>query len=67
LREKRDELIGPPPGMSCSCPITPCGKVMYADPRTDVIVCWVTGPLRPRQEGFKDIGFYFDSGAKAAA
>ena len=51
-------LIGRPLGMSCGCPITHCGVVTEVDPRTGVIVWCVTGPLRPRQEGFKDIGYY---------
>jgi uncharacterized Fe-S cluster-containing protein len=53
-----DVLIGRPLGMSCGCPITHCGVVTEVDPRTGVIVWCVTGPLRPRQEGFKDIGYY---------
>jgi uncharacterized Fe-S cluster-containing protein len=51
-------LIGRPLGMSCGCPITHCGVVTQVDPRTGVIVWCVTGPLRPRAEGFKDIGYY---------
>jgi uncharacterized Fe-S cluster-containing protein len=53
-----DVMIGRPLGMSCGCPITHCGVVMEVDKRTGVIVWCVTGPLRPRQEGFKDIGYY---------
>jgi uncharacterized Fe-S cluster-containing protein len=53
-----DILIGRPLGMSCGCPITHCGVAMQVDPRTGVIVWCVTGPLRPRQEGFKDLGYY---------
>jgi uncharacterized protein len=53
-----DVLVGRPLGMSCGCPLTHCGVVQEADPRTGVIVWCVTGPLRPRQEGFTDIGFY---------
>lgn len=53
-----DVLIGRPLGMSCGCPITHCGVVMQVDARTGVIVWCVTGPLNPRQQGFKDIGYY---------
>ena len=56
--QKGDVLIGRPLGMSCGCPITHCGVVMSADPRTGVMVWCVTGPLRARSEGFKDIGYY---------
>ena len=56
--QKGDVLIGRPLGMSCGCPITHCGVVSEVDPRTGVITWCVTGPLRPRQEGFKDIGYY---------
>ncbi len=55
---KGDVLIGRPLGMSCGCPITHCGVVMSVDPRTGVIVWCVTGPLRARAEGFKDMGYY---------
>lgn len=55
---KGDVLIGRPLGMSCGCPITHCGVVVEVDHRTGVIVWCVTGPLRPRQEGFKDLGYY---------
>jgi len=55
---KGDVLIGRPLGMSCGCPITHCGVVTSVDPRTGVIVWCVTGPLRARSEGFKDIGYY---------
>jgi uncharacterized Fe-S cluster-containing protein len=44
--------------MSCGCPITHCGVVTEVDHRTGVITWCVTGPLRPREEGFKDIGYY---------
>jgi len=44
--------------MSCGCPITHCGVAMSVDPRTGVIVWCVTGPLRARAEGFKDLGYY---------
>ena len=53
-----DVLIGRPLGMSCGCPITHCGVVMQVDARTGVIVWCVTGPLAPREQGFKDIGYY---------
>ena len=56
--EKGDVLIGRPLGMSCGCPITHCGVAMSVDPRTGVIVWCVTGPLRARAEGFKDLGYY---------
>jgi uncharacterized Fe-S cluster-containing protein len=56
--KKGDILIGRPMGMSCGCPITHCGVVTDVDPRNGVIYWCVTGPLRPRSEGFKDIGFY---------
>jgi hypothetical protein len=51
-------MIGRPLGMSCGCPITHCGVVMEVDMRTGVIVWCVTGPLNPREKGFKDIGYY---------
>jgi len=56
--QRGDVMIGRPLGMSCGCPITHCGVVMEVDKRTGVIVWCVTGPLRPRQEGSKDIGYY---------
>lgn len=56
--QKGDVLIGRPLGMSCGCPITHCGVVMDVDPKTGVIVWCVSGPLRARAEGFKDIGYY---------
>ncbi len=56
--EVGDILIGRPLGMSCGCPITHCGVVKQVDLRTGVIVWCVTGPLNPRQKGFKDIGYY---------
>lgn len=56
--QKGDVLLGRPLGMSCGCPITHCGVVMSVDPRTGVIVWCVTGPLRARSDGFKDIGYY---------
>lgn len=57
-----DILIGRPLGMSCGCPITHCGIVMDVDHRTGVIVWCVTGPLNPRQKGFKDLGYYIAEG-----
>lgn len=56
--KRGDVLIGRPLGMSCGCPITHCGIVTEVDPRTGVIVWCVTGPLGPRANGFKDIGYY---------
>jgi uncharacterized Fe-S cluster-containing protein len=56
--QKNDILIGRPMGMSCGCPVTHCGIVTDVDPRNGVIYWCVTGPLKPRREGFKDIGFY---------
>jgi hypothetical protein len=55
-------LIGRPLGMSCGCPITHCGVVMDVDLKTGVIVWCVTGPLGPRKEGFKDLGYYIAEG-----
>ncbi|CAH2598740.1 Fe-S cluster protein [Rhodovastum atsumiense] len=57
-----DLMIGRPLGMSCGCPITHCGVVMDVDARTGVIVWCVTGPLGPRESGFKDIGYYIAEG-----
>ncbi|MDD3288883.1 MAG: (Fe-S)-binding protein [Alphaproteobacteria bacterium] len=57
-----DMLVGRPLGMSCGCPVTHCGVVMQVDQRTGVIVWCVTGPLRSRQEGFKDLGYYIAEG-----
>ena len=57
-----DILIGRPLGMSCGCPITHCGVAMSVDRRTGVIVWCVTGPLNPRQKGFKDLGYYIAEG-----
>ncbi|NLE30207.1 MAG: Fe-S cluster protein [Phycisphaerae bacterium] len=56
--QKGDILIGRPLGMSCGCPITHCGIVMNVDPRTGVMDWCVTGPLGPRNNGYKDIGYY---------
>ena len=57
-----DVLIGRPLGMSCGCPITHCGIVSNVDLRTGVIVWCVTGPLRPREQGYKDLGYYIAEG-----
>ncbi len=57
-----DILIGRPLGMSCGCPITHCGVATQVDTRTGVIVWCVTGPLGPRQKGFKDLGYYIAEG-----
>jgi uncharacterized Fe-S cluster-containing protein len=57
-----DVLIGRPLGMSCGCPITHCGIAMDVDHRTGVMTWCVTGPLQPRQEGFKDLGYYIAEG-----
>jgi len=53
-----DVLIGRPLGMSCGCPITHCGIATDVDRRTGVIAWCVTGPLKPRESGFKDLGYY---------
>lgn len=57
-----DVLIGRPLGMSCGCPITHCGVAIEVDRRTGVIVWCVTGPLKPRQQGYKDLGYYIAEG-----
>jgi uncharacterized Fe-S cluster-containing protein len=57
-----DILIGRPLGMSCGCPITHCGVAVDVDMRTGVMVWCVTGPLGPRQKGFKDLGYYIAEG-----
>jgi len=57
-----DVLIGRPLGMSCGCPITHCGVAVQVDPRTGVMTWCVTGPLGPRQKGFKDMGYYIAEG-----
>lgn len=57
-----DILIGRPLGMSCGCPITHCGIVMDVDKRTGVMTWCVTGPLNPRQKGYKDLGYYIAEG-----
>jgi uncharacterized Fe-S cluster-containing protein len=56
--KKGDIMIGRPMGMSCGCPVTHCGIVSDVDARNGVIHWNVTGPLRPRSEGFVDIGYY---------
>lgn len=56
--KKGDVMIGRPMGMSCGCPVTHCGVVTDVDARNGVINWNVTGPLRPRSEGFIDIGYY---------
>ncbi len=53
-----DVILGRPMGMSCGCPITHCGTVAEADPKTGVIAWDVTGPLKARSQGFKDLGYY---------
>jgi uncharacterized Fe-S cluster-containing protein len=53
-----DVLIGRPLGMSCGCPITHCGIATEVDRHTGVIAWCVTGPLKPRESGFKDLGYY---------
>jgi uncharacterized Fe-S cluster-containing protein len=53
-----DILIGRPLGMSCGCPVTHCGVAVGVDRKTGIIVWCVTGPLNPRQKGFKDLGYY---------
>jgi uncharacterized Fe-S cluster-containing protein len=60
--KKGNIMIGRPMGMSCGCPITHCGIVTDSDPRNGVINWCVTGPLRPRSEGFVDIGYYVAQG-----
>jgi uncharacterized Fe-S cluster-containing protein len=60
--KKGEILIGRPLGMSCGCPITHCGVAMEVDARTGVIVWCVTGPLGPRQNGYKDLGYYIAEG-----
>jgi len=60
--KKGDILIGRPMGMSCGCPITHCGITTDVDARNGVINWCVTGPLKPRNEGFIDIGYYVAQG-----
>jgi uncharacterized Fe-S cluster-containing protein len=57
-----DIMIGRPLGMSCGCPITHCGVATDVDQRTGVMTWCVTGPLGPRQKGFKDLGYYIAEG-----
>ncbi|MBN2024727.1 MAG: hypothetical protein JW809_18255 [Pirellulales bacterium] len=57
-----DVLIGRPLGMSCGCPITHCGVARDVDRKTGVIVWCVTGPLQPREHGYKDLGYYSAEG-----
>jgi len=57
-----DVLIGRPLGMSCGCPITHCGVVVSVDHRTGVMTWCVTGPLGPREKGYKDLGYYIAEG-----
>ncbi|MCE5271243.1 Fe-S cluster protein [bacterium] len=57
-----DLLIGRPLGMSCGCPVTHCGVALNVDTRTGVILWCVTGPLQPRQQGCKDLGYYSAEG-----
>ena len=57
-----DILIGRPLGMSCGCPITHCGIVANVEQRTGVITWCVTGPLGPRSQGYKDLGYYIAEG-----
>jgi uncharacterized Fe-S cluster-containing protein len=51
-------LVGRPLGISCGCPVTHCGIVQSVDMKNGTLVWCVTGPLHPRQHGFKDIGYY---------
>jgi len=51
-------IIGRPLGVSCGCPVTHSGIITDVDKKTGVIIWCVTGPLTPRQKGFKDIGYY---------
>ena len=60
--QRGDVLVGRPLGMSCGCPVTHCGEVMDVDAKNGIITWCVTGPLRPRQEGFKDLGYYVAEG-----
>lgn len=60
--QKGDTLIGRPLGISCGCPVTHCGIATEVDVRTGVITWCVTGPLGPRQQGYKDLGYYIAEG-----
>jgi len=51
-------LVGRPLGISCGCPVTHCGIVQSVDTKNCTLEWCVTGPLHPRQQGFKDIGYY---------
>jgi uncharacterized Fe-S cluster-containing protein len=51
-------LVGRPLGISCGCPVTHCGIVQSVDLKNCTLEWCVTGPLHPRQHGFKDIGYY---------
>ena len=51
-------LVGRPLGISCGCPVTHCGIVQSVDTKNCTLEWCVTGPLHPRQNGFKDIGYY---------
>ena len=51
-------IIGRPVGVSCGCPVTHSGIIMDVDKKTGAIIWYVTGPLTPRLEGFKDLGYY---------
>ncbi len=53
-----DIITGRPLGMSCGCPITHCGTIIEVDHFTGVMSWCITGPLGPRQHGFKNIGYY---------
>jgi uncharacterized Fe-S cluster-containing protein len=53
-----DILIGRPLGLSCGCPVSHCGIAMQVDQRTGVMTWCITGPLTPRQHGYKDLGYY---------
>jgi len=53
-----DILIGRPLGMSCGCPVTHCGIVTALEARNGILTWCVTGPLGPREHGFKDLGYY---------
>ena len=57
-----DILIVRPLGMSCGCPITHCGIAVDVDKRTGVMTWCVTGPLGPRAQGYKDLGYYIAEG-----
>jgi len=54
----KDVIIGRPMGMSCGCPVTHCGVAMEVDQVNGLITWCVTGPLGPRSQEYKDIGYY---------